>query len=220
MLKARWHVGLLFILISISSLISGCTAEFQPLPVPTNTVQNTMIGVVGGAGITALFAPAMFIPAGALVGGIALGALGNYIDRNMTLEQKLTRQGVRVIRVGDNVRLFIPVDKFFFHDSQVINPKYYPVLNMIAFYLREFRKVTIKVAGYTDNRCTQKRNIPFSYLQADHVATYLWRCKVDARIIYAIGYGDKFPLANNTNPRGRGLNRRIVISFRVLHLVY
>ncbi len=214
----RLKIMILVLLITFGLTACNRSVFHNPLPTPNKTSQGVIVGAVSGAAIASLFATGPgVIPAGAIIGGIAGGAIGNYFQRQQTLLQVLEEQGVRVIRVGDNMRVILPVDLFFYPDSQVINTRYFKVLNLVALYIRCFNKITVRVAGYTDDRCSQKRNLSLSYVRALNIANYLWAHHIDARLIFPVGYGDQYPIATNHTQRGRALNRRMVISFRVLH---
>ncbi len=85
---------------------------------------------------------------------------------------------------------------FFALDSPIINTNYNPVLDQLAALLKGLNKYVIKVAGYTDNVAVPERSLALSRQQAQIIANYLWNSGVDARVLYATGYGNQMPIAS------------------------
>lgn len=144
---------------------------------------------------------------------------------------ELKKAGVQFIRVGETVIIVISSDNLFNHDSANFSDKGNQILDSLTCALRSYETATMKVAGYTDNCGSSVRNKALSERQAQNVAAYLSAqkldcCmirvgdlttrKIDARIIYAVGYGQNYPVATNDTEAGRAKNRRIEIRFRHL----
>ncbi len=128
-------------------------------------------------------------------------------------EKKLQAGGVTVIHLGQETMLVLPADKFFFMDSSHLNGDNYATLNSVSDYISLFDVETIKVGGYSDNCGDPLRAVALSRQQAQNSADYLKNQGVKAPIIYAIGYGCTFPIADNSRSDGRAMNRRIQITF-------
>lgn len=126
----------------------------------------------------------------------------------------LKLRGVLIIRTGETYNLVLPSDRLFYQDSANFSPQGRGILVPLIQYLRNFETTTIKVAGYTDNGSAPLRSKALSEKQAQRVAAYLTRKKIDARIIYGIGYGENFPVADNSTAKGRAQNRRVEVRFR------
>lgn len=128
-------------------------------------------------------------------------------------EKKLQAGGVSVIHLGQQTMLVLPADEFFFMDSSHLNGNNYGTLNVVSNYISLFDVETVKVGGYSDNCGDPLRAVALSRQQAQNIADYLKNQEVKAPIIYAIGYGCTFPIADNSRSDGRTMNRRIQITF-------
>lgn len=195
-------------------MLMGCTSSvWDSAPPPTPTTIGVVAGVAGGTMIgAAAGVPVM----GAAMGGIWGGAFGNIIQSHQSLVENLMYNGVEVVRVGDDIEIILPADKFFYPDSPNLNPNYYRVLNNVVRLLLCFDKVSVKVAAYTDNTGPWQRNLSLTRLQAQAVMNYLWTSGIDTRLIYAVGYGAASPIADNSTVAGQIANRRIEITLRKL----
>ncbi len=129
-----------------------------------------------------------------------------------SMEQRFQVVGVQLIEVGDDVKFVLPSDSFFVANTSTLNRKNYPVLDMVAAFICGLQKMNVKVAGYTDCQDCHIRNLALSRQQAQVVADYLWKRGMDARLLYAVGYGECVPIAYSSNCKVS--NRRIEITFR------
>jgi len=183
-------------------------------------VNPTAVGVAGGilvgAGIGAMTGAELF-PLPAIVGGIMGGAIADAIMANRTLADRITAQGVMIIRVGDEFRMILPSHLFFHDRSTRLNHGYDPVLRQIAEFLRKFETVDVEVAGYTDCVGPPWRDLALSRQQAYNLMKRLYAFDVDTRMMYASGYGASDPIASNCSVKGHRLNQRIEIRWRRLH---
>jgi len=123
---------------------------------------------------------------------------------------------VGIYPVGEDMLIVLPSEFFFYPNSSHMNPGYRPVLDGVIKFINRYDVETIKVAGYTDAAGNKLRNKALSRQQAQNVARYLWRHNLNARYVYATGYGSEYPIANNVTPEGRLANRRVQITFRRL----
>lgn len=145
---------------------------------------------------------------------------------------ELKKQDVQFIRVGETVIIVIPSDELFNRDSANFSEDGNKILETLTCVLQPYETTTMKIAGYTDNCGSAIRNKALSARQAQNVANYLAAqrrdgcCvvkigdlttqKIDARIIYAVGYGQNYPVATNDTEEGRAKNRHVEIRFRHL----
>ncbi|MGE3919444.1 MAG: OmpA family protein [Gammaproteobacteria bacterium] len=193
-------------------LLSSCSSSlWDRSPPPTPGKVGFVTGAVVGA-VAVPGSPAM----AAAVGAIWIGDIGHVIRSKQSLIEYLIYNGVEVIRVGDDVELVLSSDKFFHRDSANLNTQYFQVLNKIAELLRSFKKVSITVAGYTDDVGPWQRNLALSRLQALKLTQYFWTKGVDTRLMIAVGYGQERPIASNATLLGQRMNRRIEITLRQL----
>jgi outer membrane protein OmpA-like peptidoglycan-associated protein len=192
--------------------LAGCSSSWRyARPAPSDAVIGASMGAVGGAAVSGSAAPL-----GAVIGGVAGGIIGHCLSLHQSLVEKIQRNGVRIIQVGDTLTLLLPSDRFFADSTPVLNRNYYTVLDQIASLLRSFDKFSIKVSGYTDNHGWPLRNVALSRAQAFAIANYLWSQGIDTRMMSSIGYGDATPIADNNIDTGRAMNRRVEISLRMI----
>lgn len=150
---------------------------------------------------------------GAGIGAIAGGGVGYYMDtQEAKLRQQLRNTGVSVEREGDNINLIMPGNITFETGKATLNPGFYDVLDSVVLVLNEFNQTIIVVAGHTDSVGSDASNQILSERRADAVASYLTSKQVlDARI-EAVGFGEKYPIADNSTAAGRAENRRVELS--------
>ncbi|MBY0545031.1 MAG: OmpA family protein [Gammaproteobacteria bacterium] len=199
----------------------GCTSVDTPPSEPQSSraLQGVFIGGAAGAAIGAV-STGVTIPVAAAMGGIVGGALAASMVEKRTPEEqladKLRRDKVQIIRVGEDYMLVLPSENYFYANSSHFNEKMYPAVVDIAQYINQYDLETVKVAGYTDNQGNDYRNIAMSREQAQIVSSLLWMDHVRPSFMYTIGYGSAYPIADNSVKGRQGLNNRVQITFRRL----
>lgn len=115
---------------------------------------------------------------------------------------------------------FIFNDELLFESgSASLNPKVFPLLNKLAAFLKESRYMVF-IDGHTDNippspTSAYRSNEELSIARAMAVAAYfIEQAGVPPSKIAVTGYGDLLPIADNSTPKGRALNRRVELIFR------
>lgn len=105
-------------------------------------------------------------------------------DRDIaTLAAKLDAEGVNIISVGQDYRVIIPVEKIFYYQTPRLSWDGLALLDLTARYLKQYRKVALKVSAFTKSKNKQFAKA-LSYARARAVSDYLWSQSVDARLIY------------------------------------
>ena len=138
--------------------------------------------------------------------------------RVFKLHRRLQKEGVQLIRVGEELTLVLPSSDHFYARS----PRLFTTetvkkrLWLIASYLNCFDKIAVNVAVYTSNQGSMQRNRVLSQQRADAVADMLNRYNTDARLIFAKGFGASYPIASNKTTHGQMMNERVEISIRML----
>jgi len=199
------------------ALLSGCTT-LDPYTQESKTSQATKgagIGAVAGAVLGAAVADSHEgALAGAVLGSAVGGGIGYYQDQQeMRLRQELEGTGVRVQRIGDDIRL-MPGNITFATDSTRIDGGFYPVLDSLAKVLIKFDQTLVDVEGYTDSTGSFEYNQELSEERAQAVANYLMSVGVDRVRLNVRGYGERNPIASNDSAAGRALNRRVEVKIR------
>lgn len=103
-------------------------------------------------------------------------------------------------------------DRLLFDTGKAtLRPESQEQLTNIAYILKEFPNVQIKLGGYTDNTGSAEVNKKLSQDRADNVMAELVKLGVDKSRMEAEGYGPEHPVASNDTEAGRAENRRIAI---------
>lgn len=103
--------------------------------------------------------------------------------RTYKLMNKLDGEGVRVITLGQDYRVIIPIDKVFYTSSPRIIWKSYSILNDVVDYLKQFRMVSVSVSAYSKDK-NRPRAGALSFARAQEISNYLWSQAIDTRLIY------------------------------------
>jgi len=204
------------------TLMTGC-ASIDPYTgeqKTSNTAKGAGIGAISGAIIGAL-ANHDDRGKGALIGAAAGGAVGGgvgyYMDRQeAALRQRLEGTGVRVQRIGDEIKLIMPGNITFDSGRSELKTRFYSTLDSVALVINEFDQTRVDVAGHTDSTGGMDLNQRLSEQRAASVANYLSSQSVSSGRLYTSGYGPRYPVADNGSASGRALNRRVEVNLRVM----
>ncbi len=211
---------LISMLMVLSLLAGGCTT-MNPYTGESQTSKATtgaIIGAVSGAVVGAATGDdsrerrkRALIGAG--VGAIAGGGVGYYMDvQEAKLREQLEGTGVGVTREGDNIILNMPGNITFATNKSDVNTNFHGVLDSVALVLNEHHKTLIEVIGHTDSVGAEEYNQKLSEQRAQSVAAYLQRQEILAQRIATAGMGESRPVADNSSPVGRQLNRRVELT--------
>lgn len=84
-------------------------------------------------------------------------------------------------------------------------------LQSLTGYLKEHPRFKCELYGYTDNQGSKKYNQRLSESRANAVMSFLVAKGVPPNKLEIAGYNFENPIADNTNERGRAMNRRVEI---------
>lgn len=199
-------------LVALSFLLTGCGTNLQEQAQYKSQAKGIAYGAAGGALIGGISDAGM--PLGAAIGGIIGGAAGQYwYNRKMgQLAQALANEGAQLIVMGDKVRIILPTDSFFAPTQHKLKFGSEYSLFALADYLREFDRVCISIAGYTDAMPNRAYSKKLSTLRAQRIASFLWDQGFHERCLKVTGYGQEQAIASNKTIQGRAFNRRIEIT--------
>lgn len=209
-----------FALTGLVLLLAGCQTldPYTGEEKTSNTAKNAWIGAAAGAVVGLISGDdaverRQHAMIGAGIGALAGGAVGNYQDRQeAALREELQGTGVSVTRTGDNITLNMPGNITFATDSANLNSQFFDVLGSVTKVLKEFEQTVVEVAGHTDSTGSEQYNQQLSERRAQSVVDYFKSRKiVEARLI-TVGMGELRPVADNSTPEGRQLNRRVEIT--------
>lgn len=202
--------------ISAFALISlgGCVTDPNT---GERSVSRTAIGGVGGAGLGYLLGGLIGGKTARIVGAGIGGAAGGYVGYRMDeqireLEEATVGTGVDVTQTpdGSGILLNLP-DVTFAVDSTVISPAMRAVLDDVAASMLQYPSSLVDVMGHTDSTGSDTYNLDLSRRRAESVANYLVSRGVSRARLETIGYGEQYPVADNTTVSGRSANRRVEI---------
>ena len=116
------------------------------------------------------------------------------------------------------MEIMISVPKFFtlnnlhFASGQAtILKSSYKELAELVEYLQLKPSVRIQIAGHTDSDGDDSLNMELSQKRANAVRDYLIKKGIKASRLYAKGYGETKPIADNSTSKGKAQNRRTEI---------
>jgi outer membrane protein OmpA-like peptidoglycan-associated protein len=130
----------------------------------------------------------------------------------VNVRQTLISQGMQIIQLGNQVRIFISSDQCFETGTSNIKENYQPNLDQLVAVLKSYGSVTMAITGYTDNVLEARQAKLLSRAQADSIVGYLWAHGIPHQQLYAAGKGSECPVAQNDTVIGSAMNRRIEIS--------
>src|SRR6266571_5143337 len=154
---------------------------------------------------------------GALIGALAGGAVGAYMDRQESeLRAQMRDSGVTVTRKGEDIILNMPGNITFRTGSADLNAQFFKVLDGVAQVAKKYDKTIIEIAGHTDNVGGSDYNRQLSQRRASAVAQYLMSKGVSEQRIMTAGGGEEHPIASNSTEQGRAANRRVEVTLAPL----
>ena len=114
-------------------------------------------------------------------------------------------------RAVDNTTWF-DFDRLTFDTSSTtLRPESQEQLANVAAIMKAYPNVIIKIGGFTDNVGDATQNMALSQGRAAAVAAEEVRLGIPPSRISAQGYGEQYPVADNSTFDGRARNRRVAI---------
>ncbi|MDB5531231.1 MAG: OmpA family protein [Devosia sp.] len=102
--------------------------------------------------------------------------------------------------------------------AAVLAPESSVPLDELAGYLALCPAADVDVEGHTDADGDDQLNLALSVARAEAVIDALIARKIAPERLYAVGYGESQPIADNDTTAGKRLNRRIVIKVLEHHV--
>jgi OmpA-OmpF porin, OOP family len=93
--------------------------------------------------------------------------------------------------------------------SARLRPESQEQIDNVAAILLAYPNVRVKVGGYTDNVGGTEHNLQLSQTRAKSVVAELVRKGVSPERLDAEGYGEQYPISDNSTEEGRAKNRRV-----------
>lgn len=96
---------------------------------------------------------------------------------------------------------------FFDHDAYELKAESKAELDKLVEFLKLNPTLKVEIAGHTDNTGAESYNLTLSENRAKAIADFLIKSISYERITY-VGYGQEYPVADNSTELGRSKNRR------------
>ncbi|MFA6472203.1 MAG: OmpA family protein, partial [Candidatus Latescibacterota bacterium] len=95
--------------------------------------------------------------------------------------------------------------------SKGLPPEAFPVLNEIGQLIQKYSTLRIQIEGHTDNSGDIEKNLQLSRERARDALEYLLKKFPTLKRDHfrVVGFGPDRPIASNTTPEGRKMNRRV-----------
>ncbi|MGW2562433.1 OmpA family protein [Streptomyces sp. NPDC001514] len=115
---------------------------------------------------------------------------------------------------NSDVKFALQAEVLFGKDSAKLSSAANARIQAIADEIKKQDAKKVRVFGFTDNLGSSEHGDVLSKQRADAVHAILAKALSDAGITYEVrGYGEQFPIADNSNEEGRKKNRRVEVSF-------
>jgi outer membrane protein OmpA-like peptidoglycan-associated protein len=103
---------------------------------------------------------------------------------------------------------------FFKSGAAAIAAESMSALDELSIDLAACPSATVHIEGHTDADGDEALNMALSVGRAEAVVNALIQRGVAADRLYAVGYGESAPIADNATAEGKHINRRIVVTVR------
>jgi len=102
-------------------------------------------------------------------------------------------------------------DVLFTTGRSELLPNAGPRMDKLAAFLNQFPEKSLLIEGYTDSTGSDALNQELSMRRAEAVRAALAQRGVSPTRMATRGYGEGYPIASNTSPEGRAMNRRVEV---------
>ncbi|MFG3495143.1 OmpA family protein [Streptomyces sp. NPDC047928] len=115
---------------------------------------------------------------------------------------------------SSNLKFALQAEVLFGKDSAKLTPDANSRIATIAEEIKKQNASKVRIFGFTDNLGSSAHGDVLSKQRADAVHRVLAPLLASDGITYEIrGYGEQFPIADNSTEEGRKKNRRVEVSF-------
>lgn len=134
--------------------------------------------------------------------------VNEFLDLTAVKDYKEFKKDLYLVPIEDNQ--VVRMNNVFFETKKYeLRTESFPELNRFVNFLNSNPKVTIEIAGHTDNVGTDADNQLLSEQRAKAVYSYFQKKNINLNRISAKGYGKTKPLTTNDTEEGRQTNRRV-----------
>lgn len=185
-----------------------------------NATQRSKGALVGGSAgaVTGSIAGGIGAIPGAAVGALFGASYGSYIDQHTTLDDQLKNRGINIVMLGDQILIVIPSARLFKPYTSTLKTDSYSTFRHIASFINSYNKMLVKVSAHTAALGSSDVNYSLSQAQAESVSKMLQASGVDARVLYAMGYGGTHLVQRQSQAWEGNDNYRIEITLEKLYV--
>lgn len=207
---------LTFALLSLA-VLTACTLSPDPSANKfTGNAASAGIGAAAGLTLGFLGAPKPVTLLAALTGA----GIGYYMSTTRFDAGGVLHSGGAVYTVGDMVTIEIPSYQIFDPDTSTLLPQADRILTSAATVLQRYPDENILISANSSGYGGDKHELSITADQARQVAGFLWAHGINnftdgtirERKLTYVGYGARFPIANNLTAKGINDNNRIQIT--------
>ncbi len=131
-------------------------------------------------------------------------------DRCPNMAGNASNNGCPEIKQEDKATLEYAIQAVQFETGKAqLKTESSAILNRVADILRRYPDYRLVISGHTDDTGTEEKNLSLSEQRAQSCYDYLVEQEIATDRLRYIGYGEARPIADNTTPTGRQLNRRV-----------
>jgi outer membrane protein OmpA-like peptidoglycan-associated protein len=221
-----------FLPAGLGSLLGGATSAVAAAPAKVAAAGNRWLWPVVGLVVLALLAVWFFNRTKEPVGNAvqtatnavsnAASALGDFLKVKLPdgVELNIPQYGIEnklVTFLNDSSKpvdttTWFNFDRLLFDTGKAtLQPSSQEQLNNIAAILKAYPNAHVKIGGYTDNTGDPAANVALSDARAKNVMDALVAAGIDPSRLESKGYGDQYPVGDNSTEEGRAQNRRIAL---------
>lgn len=196
---------------TVISLTTGCASNPNQTTQEAETERNVITALAAIGGVMAANAAGVDNN----VGKVAVGALAGYTARQLYGDvQRDTASDpntdVSAVRIGDQEYVQVNVkDVNFRSGSATLEPYELTRLKPVLDSLQRYPNTRVHIEGHTDSDGSKTYNQQLSENRAKNVAFHLMDNGISRDRIVTYGYGEDRPIASNTTPEGKRMNRRV-----------
>lgn len=143
-----------------------------------------------------------------------------YYPKNITITLELNEDKkfkIEMAKIKKEEKIVVTEEEIYIKDkinfetgSARILPSSFPILDAVVKVLKEHPEIKkILIKGHTDSVGSEQSNQILSEKRANAVREYLLKKGISADRIDAKGYGESQPIADNSTPEGKAMNRRV-----------
>ncbi|MFD8329704.1 OmpA family protein [Streptomyces lydicus] len=114
---------------------------------------------------------------------------------------------------NDNVTFSLQAEVLFGKDSAELTPDALSRIGTIATEIKKQNATSLRVFGFTDNLGSASHGLVLSRKRANAVQQELAKDLGSSVSFQIRGYGEQYPIADNSTEEGRKKNRRVEVSF-------